>query len=51
MCSRTRVQDLARLLRVTVGEQLHRALEVAGEDGDLLAPAFESALGGQNLLC
>jgi hypothetical protein len=44
------IEELARLLRVAVGEQLHRALEVGEEDGDLLALAFESALGGQNLL-
>ena len=38
------IEELARLLGVAVGEQLHRALEVGEEHGDLLALAFESAL-------
>ena len=38
-----RVEELARLLGVAVGEQLHRALEVGEEDRDLLALAFEGA--------
>jgi len=44
------VQDLARLLGITIREQLHRALEVGEEHGDLLAFALEGALGGENLL-
>jgi hypothetical protein len=44
------VEELARLLRITVGEQLHRALEVGEEDGDLLALAFQSGLGGEDFL-
>ena len=36
-----RIEELPRLLRVTVGEQLHRTLEVGEEDGDLLALAFQ----------
>ena len=36
-----RVEELARLLGIAVGEQLHRALEVGEEDGDLLALALE----------
>ena len=39
-----RVEELARLLGVAVGEQLHRALEVGEEHGDLLALALEGAL-------
>ena len=35
------VEELARLLGVAVGEQLHGALEVGEEDGDLLALALE----------
>ena len=35
------VEELARLLGIAVGEQLHRALEVGEEDGDLLALALE----------
>ena len=45
-----RVEELARLLGVAVGEQLHRALEVGEEDRDLLALAFEGGLGGEDLL-
>jgi hypothetical protein len=45
-----RVEELARLLRVAIGEQLHRALEVGKEHGDLLALALERCLRGQNLL-
>ena len=36
------VEELARLLGVAVGEQLHRALEVGEEHGDLLALAFQA---------
>ena len=44
------VEELAGLLGIAVGEQLHRALEVGEEDGDLLALALEGALGGEDLL-
>src|SRR5262249_31506188 len=44
------VEDLARLLRITIGEQLHRALEVGEQDRDLLALALEGGLRGENLL-
>jgi hypothetical protein len=44
------VEELARLLRIPVGKQLHRALEVGEEDGDLLTLSFERALRGENLL-
>jgi hypothetical protein len=44
------VEDLPRRLGVAVGQQLHRALEIGEEDGDLLALAFERGLGGQDLL-
>ena len=44
------VEELAGLLGVAVGEQLHRALEVGEEHGDLLALAFEGALRGEDLL-
>jgi hypothetical protein len=39
-----RIEELARLLRVTVGQELHRALEVGEEDSDLLALALEGGL-------
>jgi hypothetical protein len=45
-----RVEEPARLLGVTVGQQLHRALQVGEEDGDLLALAFEGRPGLQDLL-
>jgi hypothetical protein len=37
---KNRVQELPRLLGIAVGEQLHRALQVGEEDGDLLALAL-----------
>ena len=43
MCSITGSRMLPRLLDVAVGEELHRALEVGEEHGDLLALAFERA--------
>ena len=45
-----RVEELARLLGVPVGEQLHRALEVGEEHRDLLALALQGGLRGQDLL-
>jgi hypothetical protein len=44
------VENLPRLLGITVGEQLHRALEVGEEYGDLLALTLEGGLGGEDLL-
>ena len=44
------IEDLARLLGIAVGEQLHRALEVGEEDGDLLALALERRARGEDLL-
>jgi len=45
------VEDLARFFRVAVGEELHRAFEVGKEDRDLLALAFERALGREDPVC
>jgi len=45
------IEDLARLLGIAVGEQLHGALEVGEEHGDLLALALQRCLGRQDLLC
>jgi hypothetical protein len=45
-----RVEDLARLFGIAVGEQLHGALELGEQHGDLLALPFQSALGGEDLL-
>jgi len=39
-----------RVLGIAVSEQLHGALEVGKQHGDLLALAFESRLGGEDLL-
>jgi hypothetical protein len=44
------VEELARLLGIAVGQQLHGALEVGKEDGDLLSLALENALRAENLL-
>ena len=44
------IEELPRLLGVAVGEQLHRALEVGEEHGDLLALALEGGLRGEDLL-
>ena len=38
------VQKLPRLLGIAIGQQLHRALEVGEEDGDLLALALRGRL-------
>jgi hypothetical protein len=45
-----RVQELPGLLGVPIGQELHGALEVGEEDGDLLPFALEGALGGEDLL-
>jgi hypothetical protein len=45
-----RVEELARLLRITVSEQFHRTLEIREEDGHLLALAFDGCPGGEDLL-
>jgi hypothetical protein len=44
------IEDLARLLGIAVGEQLHRALEVGEQDSDLLALTFEGGLGREDFL-
>src|SRR5262252_3359252 len=44
------VEDLARFLGITVGEELHGAFEVGEQNRHLLALAFESCLRGQDLL-
>jgi hypothetical protein len=44
------VKRLARLLGVSVGQQLHRALQVGKEHRDLFAFAFEGGTGGQDFL-
>jgi hypothetical protein len=45
-----RIEQLTRLLGIAIGEELHRALEVREQDGDLLAFSFERRLGRQDLL-
>jgi hypothetical protein len=44
------VEEFARLLGIAISEQLHGALEVREQHCDLLALAFESGLGGEDLL-
>jgi hypothetical protein len=44
------IQDLARLLGVPVGEQLHRALEIGEEHGHLLALTFQRNSGREDLI-
>jgi hypothetical protein len=44
------IEELARLFRIAVGEQLHGVLQVRKEHGDVLALAFQSAFGGEDLL-
>ena len=44
MRSSTGIEELPGLLGVAVGQQLHRALEVGKEHGDLLAFAFQGSL-------
>src|SRR6266481_7219934 len=44
------IEDLAGLLGVTIREELHRALQISKEHCDLLALAFQSGLGGKDLL-
>jgi hypothetical protein len=39
-----RIKDLAGLLRISVGQQPHRALEVGEQDRDLLALALQRSL-------
>ena len=44
------VEELARLFRVAIREQLHRAFQVGEEHGDLLPLALQRGLGGEDLL-
>jgi hypothetical protein len=45
-----RIENLSRVLRIAVSEQLHGALHVSKQNRHQLALAFESALGCENLL-
>ena len=45
-----RVEELARLLRVAIGQQLHRAFEVGKQHRDLFTFAGQGAAGGEDLL-
>jgi hypothetical protein len=45
-----RVEELPRLLGIAVGQQLHRALQVGKQHGDLFALAFEGRLGCEDAL-
>src|SRR5256712_3092447 len=45
-----RIEDLARLLGIAVGEELHRALHISEQHRDLLALALESGLRREDAL-
>ena len=45
-----RIEELARVLGIAVGQQFHRTLQVREQHGDLLALAFQGGLGGEDLL-
>ena len=47
---RHRVEDLAGLFGVTVGQQFHRAFKIGKQHRHLLAFAFEGGFGGEDLL-
>jgi hypothetical protein len=42
------VEEPARLFRIPIGEDLHRAFEICEEDAHLLALALQSALGSED---
>ncbi len=45
-----RVEELLRILRVAVSKQLHRALNICEQHGDLLPLTLERCLGGEDLI-
>jgi hypothetical protein len=45
-----RVEELLRVLRVAVSKQLHRALDIREQHGDLLPLTLEGCPGGENLI-
>ena len=45
-----RVEQLLHLLRVAVGDHLHRAFDVGEQHGDQLALAFQRGPGDENLI-
>ena len=45
-----RIEDVARVLGIAVGEELHRALEIGEQDGHVLPLALERRLRGENSL-
>jgi hypothetical protein len=44
------IEELPRLFGIAICQELHRALQVGKEDGDLLSLAFQSRLGDENFL-
>ena len=44
-----RVEELPRLLRVTISEEFHRALEIGKQHGHLFALPFQGTAGHENL--
>jgi hypothetical protein len=45
-----RVEELARLLGIAIGQQLHGAFQIGKQDRDLFAFTFEGGLGGEDFL-
>ena len=45
-----RIEELAGLLRIAVGEQLHGAFEVGKQHRHLFALAFQGTAGGEDFL-
>jgi hypothetical protein len=45
-----RVEELPGLLRVAVGQEFHRALQIGKQHRDVLALAFEGTPGGEDFL-
>src|SRR6516225_9106023 len=45
-----RVEELLRVLRVAVSKELHRALDIREQHGDLLPLTLESCPGGEDLI-
>jgi hypothetical protein len=45
------IEELPGLFGITVGEQLHRALQIGKQHRDLLTLAFQGTTRGENFLC
>jgi hypothetical protein len=45
-----RIEQAPRVLRIAIGQELHRALEVREQDGHMLALSLQRVLGGADTL-